>query len=104
MSRRTLSCSTSLSSDSAKLLLMVLAYGKATLVLSAILIIINGACLWQGNISVIRHTYSSSSSSSSTLNVKFATFEEAGRLCKTIPQNGVKVAPLGGRSVPKLPH
>ncbi len=37
-------------------------------------------------------------------NVKFATFEEAGRLCKTIPQNGVKVAPLGGRSVPKLPH
>ncbi len=30
--------------------------------------------------------------------------EEAGRLCKTIPQNGVKVAPLGGRSVPKLPH
>ncbi len=37
-------------------------------------------------------------------NVKFATFEEAGRLCKTIPQNGVKVAPLGGRSVPNLPH
>ncbi len=37
-------------------------------------------------------------------NVKFATFEEAGRLCKTIPQNGVKFAPLGGRSVPKLPH
>ncbi len=37
-------------------------------------------------------------------NVKFATFEEAGRLCKTIPQNGVKVAPLGCRSVPKLPH
>ncbi len=37
-------------------------------------------------------------------NVKFATFEQAGRLCKTIPQNGVKVAPLGGRSVPKLPH
>ncbi len=37
-------------------------------------------------------------------NLKFATFEEAGRLCKTIPQNGVKVAPLGGRSVPKLPH
>ncbi len=36
-------------------------------------------------------------------NVKFATFEEAGSLCKTIPQNGVKVAPLGGRSVPKLP-
>ncbi len=35
-------------------------------------------------------------------NVKFATFEEAGRLCKTIPQNGVKVAPLGGRSVPKV--
>ncbi len=37
-------------------------------------------------------------------NLKFATFEQAGRLCKTIPQNGVKVAPLGGRSVPKLPH
>ncbi len=37
-------------------------------------------------------------------NVKFATFEEAGRLCKTIPQDGVKVAPLGGRSIPKLPH
>ncbi len=37
-------------------------------------------------------------------NVKFATFEQAGRLCKTIPQNGVKVVPLGGRSVPKLPH
>ncbi len=37
-------------------------------------------------------------------NLKFATFEEAGRLCKTIPQNGVKVAPLRGRSVPKLPH
>ncbi len=37
-------------------------------------------------------------------NVKFATFQEAGRLCKTIPQNGVKVAPLGGRSVPNLPH
>ncbi len=36
-------------------------------------------------------------------NVKFATFEEAGRLCKTIPQNGVKVAPLGGRSVPNCP-
>ncbi len=35
-------------------------------------------------------------------NVKFATFEEAGRLCKTIPQNGVKVAPLGGRSDPKF--
>ncbi len=30
--------------------------------------------------------------------------KEAGRLCKTIPQNGVKVAPLGCRSVPKLPH
>ncbi len=28
-------------------------------------------------------------------NVKFATFEEAGRLCKTIPQNGVKYAPWG---------
>ncbi len=35
---------------------MVLAYGKATLLLSVILII-NGACLWQGNIIVIRHTY-----------------------------------------------
>ncbi len=103
MSRRTLSCSTSLSSDSAKLLIMVLAYGKATLVIHHTYYY-NGACLWQGNISVIRHTYSSSSSSSSTLNVKFATFEEAGRLCKTIPQNGVKVAPLGGRSVLKLPH
>ncbi len=34
--------------------------------------------------------------------MKFATFEEAGRLCKTIPQNGVKVAPLGGRSDPKF--
>ncbi len=35
-------------------------------------------------------------------NVKFATFQEAGRLCKTIPQNGVKVAPLGGRRVLKF--
>ncbi len=35
-------------------------------------------------------------------NVKFATFEEAGRLCKTIPQNGVKVAPLGGQERPKV--
>ncbi len=35
-------------------------------------------------------------------NVKFATFEEAGRLCKTIPQNGVKVAPLGGQERPKF--
>ncbi len=35
-------------------------------------------------------------------NLKFATFEEAGRLCKTIPQNGVKVAPLGGRRVLKF--
>ncbi len=34
-------------------------------------------------------------------NVKLATFEEAGRLCKTIPQNGVKVA-LGGRRVLKF--
>ncbi len=34
--------------------------------------------------------------------LKFATFEEAGRLCKTIPQNGVKVAPLGGRRVLKF--
>ncbi len=45
-----------------------------------------------------------SSESGFHTNVKFATFEEAGRLCKTIPQNGVKVAPLGGRSVPNLPH
>ncbi len=30
------------------------------------------------------------------------TLEESGRLCKTIPQNGVKVAPLGGRSDPKF--
>ena len=37
-------------------------------------------------------------------NVWFATFEEADRPCKNIPHNGVKVAPLGGRSVPKLPH
>ncbi len=36
-----------------------------------------------------------SSDSGFNRNVKFATFEEAGRLCKTIPQNGVKVAPLG---------
>ncbi len=35
-------------------------------------------------------------------NLKFATFEEAGRLCKTIPQNGVKVAPLGGQERPKF--
>ncbi len=28
--------------------------------------------------------------------------EEAGRLCKTIPQNGVKVAPLGGQERPKI--
>ncbi len=35
-------------------------------------------------------------------NVKFATFQEAGRLCKTIPQNGVKVCTPGGRSVPKF--
>ncbi len=33
--------------------------------------------------------------------MKFATFEEAGRLCKTIPQMG-KVAPLGGRRVLKF--
>ena len=37
-------------------------------------------------------------------NVWFATFEEADRLCKNIPHNGVKVAPLGGRRCPKLPH
>ncbi len=53
----------------------------------------------------LRKTLTSRSSESGFhRNVKFATFEEAGRLCKTIPQNGVKVAPLGGRSVPKLPH
>ncbi len=34
-------------------------------------------------------------------NVKFATFEEAGRLCKTIPQNGVKLHP-GGQERPKV--
>ncbi len=37
-------------------------------------------------------------------NVKFATFEEAGRLCKDHTSKWGKVAPLGGRSVPKLPH
>ena len=37
------------------------------------------------------------------INLWFATFEEADRLCKNIPHNGVKVAPLGGRSVPKFP-
>ncbi len=135
-------------------------------------ILVNGACLWQSNIIVIRHTYYSSSSTffrratppavfvtepwmrcqnvrpnrewcamtfisnrgydvrprgekspkkshwqcmGPTLaghsserefrrNLWITTLEEAGRLCKTIPQNGVKVAPLGGRSVPKLPH
>ncbi len=36
-------------------------------------------------------------------NVKFATFEEAGRLCKTIPQNGVKVAPLGAGASQSCP-
>ncbi len=45
-----------------------------------------------------------SSESGFRRNVKFATFEEADGLCKNIPQNGVKVAPLGGRSVPKFPH
>ncbi len=29
-------------------------------------------------------------------------FEEAGRLCKTIPQNGVKVAPPGGQEGTKI--
>ncbi len=88
---------------------MVLAiYGKATLLLSVILII-NGAChIWQGNISVIRHfqipLFFGALLLPQFFFFKFATFEEAGRLCKTIPQNGVKVAPLGGRSVPKLPH
>jgi len=32
--------------------------------------------------------------------LQFTTFEEADRLCKNIPHNGVKVAPLGGRSCP----
>ncbi len=36
-------------------------------------------------------------------NVKFATFEEAGRHCKTIPSKWGKSCTLGGRSVPKLP-
>ncbi len=36
--------------------------------------------------------------------MKFATFEEADGLCKNIPHNGVKLAPLGGKNVPKLPH
>ncbi len=35
-------------------------------------------------------------------NVKFATFEEAGRLCRTIPQNGVKVGTPGGQEHPKV--
>ncbi len=45
-----------------------------------------------------------SSESGFRRNVKFATFEEADGLCKNIPHNGVKLAPLGGKSVPKLPH
>ncbi len=44
-----------------------------------------------------------SSESGFRRNVKFATFEEADGLCKNIPHNGVKLAPLGGKSVPKLP-
>ncbi len=45
-----------------------------------------------------------SSESGFRRNVKFATFEEADGLCKNIPHNGVKLAPLGGKNVPKLPH
>ncbi len=36
-------------------------------------------------------------------NVKFATFEEAGRLCKTIPQNGVKLHPWGAGASQRCP-
>ncbi len=35
-------------------------------------------------------------------NVKFATFEEAGRLCKTTPQNGGKSCTPGGQERPKV--
>ncbi len=35
--------------------------------------------------------------------LKFATFEEAGRLCKTTPQNGGKVAPLGAGASQSCP-
>ncbi len=37
-------------------------------------------------------------------NLWITTLEEAIKLCENIPRNGVKVAPLGGRSAPKLPH
>ncbi len=56
------------------------------------------------DLTVLKNLTPRSSESGFHRNLKFATFEETGRLCKTIPQNGVKVAPLGGRSVPKLPH
>ncbi len=35
-------------------------------------------------------------------NVKFATFEEAGRLCKTIPQNGGKSCTPGGAGASQI--
>ncbi len=44
-----------------------------------------------------------SSESGFRINVKFATFEEDDGLCKNIPHNGVKLAPLGGKSVPICP-
>ncbi len=34
--------------------------------------------------------------------LKVATFEEAGRLCKTTPQNGVKSCTPGGQERPKV--
>ncbi len=43
-----------------------------------------------------------SSESGFHTNVKFATFEEAGRLCKTIPQNGGKSCTPGGQERPKF--
>ncbi len=90
---------------------MVLAiYGKATLVLSAISKFHffspqgrNSGQKKRIDLTLRKTLTPRSSESGFHRNVKFATFEEAGRLCKTIPQNGVKVAPLGGRSVPKLP-
>ncbi len=45
-----------------------------------------------------------SSESGFRRNVKFATFEEADGLCKNIPHNGVKLAPLGGRASQSCPH
>ncbi len=36
-------------------------------------------------------------------NLWITTLEEAGRLCKTIPQNGVKVAPLGAGASQSCP-